>query len=376
MMTLYPKLYKKDSAGRLRFWQMELDGDRYRTISGLVDGNPVESGWTTAVPASQPNGPQQAMFEVNAKYRHQLDREYHETPDTVDTPNFFEPMLAQKFKSWSGPCWSQPKLDGIRCIARAEGLFSRQGQPITAVPHIEEALAPIFARDPDAVLDGELYNHELADDFGEISSIVRKKKPSAEDLAKARQHMQYHVYDMPSVDGDFRARMIAAHHTVFGNDALPKESLEAPGGGVIYLEHQAMIRMVDTRFCEDADELDDLYGNYLNAGYEGQMIRLAGPYEQKRSKLLLKRKEFTDQEFECVEILPGNGNWAGLAKRVTCRLPDGRTFGAGIKGNASRAAELLNETHKVVTVQYFQLSPDGIPRFPVATKFHGAERTL
>lgn len=65
-----------------------------------------------------------------------------------------------------------------------------------------------------------------------------------------------------------------------------------------------------------------------------------------------------------------------MAKSVICRLPDGRTFGAGIKGSKERAVELLSEHHNVVTVHFFHLTPDGIPRFPVATKFWGAERTL
>lgn len=353
---LFPKLYKLDTTGRLRSWRLELDGAKYRTISGLEDGQPVISGWVTAVPASQPTAEEQAVFEVNAKYIHQLKREYHETPDTVATPNFFEPMLAKKFDGWVGQCWAQPKLDGIRCIARAEGLFSRQGQPIVAVPHIQRALDELFEAEPDLIFDGELYNHDFREDFGEISSIVRKKNPTAEQLQKAQRLMQYHIYDLPSHPGSFSER-ITSLAPLIDNVSL-------------------CLRLVPTVQVSSVQALDELYGGWLQDGWEGQMVRLDTIYEQKRSKSLLKRKEFVDAEFECVSIEEGNGNWAGLAKRVTCKLPDGRTFGAGIKGTAARAKELLTETHNVVTVQYFMLSPDGIPRFPVVTKFHGSERTL
>lgn len=352
------RLYKLDSSGRLRFWQIERDGSRYRTLSGLVEGNTTTSGWTQATAASQATDEEQAIFEVDARYKHQLDREYHETPDTVGQPNFFEPMLAKTYDTFPGPCYAQPKLDGIRCIARADGLFTRQGQPILAVPHILEALAPLFAADPDLILDGELYNHDFREDFGEISSIVRKKKPTAEQLARAAELMQYHVYDVPSYPGGFGYRAAELFRLLEMNDVA------------------TCLRRVDAVPVEHERDLDTLYEAWLNEGWEGQMVRLDAPYEQKRSKTLLKRKTFTDEEFECVSIEAGNGNWAGLAKRVTCRLPDGRTFGAGIKGNASRAAELLTETHKVVTVRFFMLSPDGVPRFPVVTKFHGEERTL
>ena len=70
----------------------------------------------------------------------------------------FRPMLA---KTYAGnvafPVIAQPKLDGVRCIARKDGLFSRDGNPITTQPHIEAALAPLFAAEPDLVLDGELW---------------------------------------------------------------------------------------------------------------------------------------------------------------------------------------------------------------------------
>ena len=104
------------------------------------------------------------------------------------------------------------------------------------------------------------------------------------------------------------------------------------------------------------------------------MVRLDEPYEQKRSKYLLKRKEFQSEEFPIVAIEAGLGNWAGVAKKVTCRLPDGRTFGAGIRGTKERAAVLLTETWETATVRYFALTPDGIPRFPVVTAFHNGVR--
>lgn len=352
------QIYKRDSAGKTRVWSQEIEGNRYRTIAGVLGGTLVESGWTTCVGKQGRTGEEQAAFEVEANYRHKLTREYHETLEaTAGGAHFFKPMLAHKYEGGvSFPVYAQPKLDGIRCIATKDGLFSREGKPIHGVPHIAEALVQVFAFDETVVLDGELYNHQFKEDFGEISSMVRKQNPTAEQLAKSAELIEYHVYDMPSHDGVFTQRSRTLANLILG-------------------QHSSLV-VVETHTAEDAEQLDTLYGQWLEAGWEGQMVRLNTPYEQKRSKSLLKRKEFVDAEFEVVSIDEGNGNWAGLAKRVTCRLPDGRTFGAGIKGNAARAAELLNEDHKVVTVQYFQLSPDGVPRFPVVTKFHGAERTL
>ena len=359
-MITYDTIYKRDSGGRLRVWRMERDGSRYRTVSGLADGKLAETGWTQARAASQPTDEAQAEFEIKAAYENKLTREYHRTIEaTAGGAHFFKPMLAKEFAGWQGECAAQPKLDGIRCIATKTGLFSRQGKPITAVPHIHAQLAPLFQNFPGLILDGELYNHDLKDDFNTIVSIVRKKDPSVEELELAEARVQYHVYDVPSdPNPHIWGKMTELHELVTEHNL----------GGAIEL--------VETVSVGSPTFLDELYGRWLEAGYEGQMVRLPGKYEQKRSKLLLKRKEFQDEEFECVSIEAGNGNWAGLAKRVSCRLPDGRVFGAGIRGSSNRAAALLNETHNVVTVRFQNYSPDGVPRFPVVTKFHGAERTL
>ena len=350
-MTTHPTLYKRDSKGKIRVWFMESNGARHRVHAGLLDGLLVASGWTDCVGKQGRTDEEQAQFEVASNYRYQLEREYHETVDTIDQPKFFKPMLAQKYDGWVGPGFAQPKLDGIRCLATNKGLFSREGKPILAAPHIHAQLTDL----PDGVtLDGELYNHDLKDDFNQIVSLVRKQKPTDEDLAKSRELIRYHVYDAPS-DHPFVERS-------FNTRKLTK--------------HLEFIEAVPTQMITREDQYDLWHGAWLEAGFEGSMFRLNAPYEQKRSKNLLKRKEFQDSEFKCLAIEEGVGNWAGLAKRVVCELPDGRTFGAGIKGNQARAKELLNEQHNLVTVQFFQLTPDGVPRFPVVTKFHGTEGRL
>lgn len=362
MQKIYDEIFKLDSKGKLRTWRMEQDGSRFRTIAGLHGGNLVTSEWTQAEPtnvgrSNERDAVAQATFEIEAAYEKKLTREYHRTIEATDNgAHFFKPMLAAKYEAFA-PGFAQPKLDGVRCIARADGMFSREGKPIPGAPHIFEALAPLFEENPDLILDGELYNHDFKDDFNAIISMVKKANPSPERLAEIRAKVQYHVYDLPSHTGSFDER----------SDAL-NDLIEGLGCEFII--------DVETFRIDTATEFDNLHGEWLEKGYEGSMWRADLPYEQKRSKTLRKRKEFQDEEFECVRIEEGLGNWSGMAKRVVCRLPDGREFGAGIKGSMERARDLLNETHNVVTVQFFAYTPDGVPRFPVATKFHGAERTL
>lgn len=353
---MYPSIFKRDTSGRIRIWRMERDGSAHRVISGLRDGGQVATGWTVCEGKQGRDDVQQAEFEIKSAYAYHLKREYFESEDAVDTPRFFKPMLAKKYEGFA-PGFAQPKLDGIRCIARQDGLFTREGQPILGAPHIHAGLSAIFDENPDLILDGELYNHELKDDFNAIVSLVRRKEPDPKHLSRSRDLVQYHVYDIPSSEAVFSERW----------DLLKKAIGGAP---------EDMIKLVPTNQVAHQELYDTLHGEWLESGYEGSMWRSDAQYEQKRSKGLLKRKEFQDEEFECVSIEEGVGNWAGMAKSVVCRLPDGRTFGAGIKGSQERAVELLSEVHRVVTVQFFHLTPDGIPRFPVVTKFWGEERTM
>lgn len=46
----YSNLYTRDSLGNVRVWYMEQEGDKYRTTSGLLDGEKVTSEWTVAKP--------------------------------------------------------------------------------------------------------------------------------------------------------------------------------------------------------------------------------------------------------------------------------------------------------------------------------------
>lgn len=357
---LHPILYKLDSTGRLRTWRMERNGNLYRTHSGLADGKQAVSGWTVAKAASQDSDEAQALFEVKAQYKHQLDREYHDNPDTVHQPKMIEPMLAKTYSKWPGPGYAQPKLDGIRCIMTAEGLFTRQGQPITAVPHLHAAAAPLFTEYPDLVLDGEMYNHDLRDDFGAISSIVRKKNPTAEQLELAERVMQYHIYDTVDTDSVFFNRI------TFLRTALRELNCD-------------WLQLVETIRCSDETTADTSYGFFVEQGYEGGMYRLDAPYEiGKRSKTLLKRKEFMTEEFPILDIEEGNGNWAGAAKRVILKnnMNEGKPFGAGIRGQYPALKKLLeqwragNFPNAEATCRFFMRSPDMVPRFPVVVDLH------
>ncbi len=365
-------LYKRTSTGAIQEWHKEVEGDKHRTISGQREGKLVTSAWTVCTPknvgkANETSGEEQAMLEAEADYTKKLARGYFESVNDIDGGSLFKPMLAKDFHDYPitsfDHVFSQPKLDGARCIAKADGLYTRQGKIYESVPHISEDLALFFQTFPNAMLDGELYADKNVADFNTIMSLVRKKAPDSQRLADSKAAIQYHVYDYPTTGGrfEFRHRSILADSIIFGDSIV----------------------VVPTEKVRDHAHLDELNAKYLSEGYEGQMVRVGEEsYENKRSKTLLKRKEFLDNEFRVISIAEGVGNRSGMAGFITYELGDGtdRTFKSGIRGSHAYCKELLRDAESYKggtgTVRYFELTPDGIPRFPVTVALFKEERDV
>ena len=109
-----------------------------------------------------------------------------------------KPMLAHKYNPERAvyPAYIQPKLDGVRCLIDKDGAYSRTGKEFKNIEHNKVLLQGFFKDFPRATLDGELYNHELKDDFEKIISLVRKTKPTKEHKYEASKLIQFHYYDV------------------------------------------------------------------------------------------------------------------------------------------------------------------------------------
>ena len=125
----------------------------------------------------------------------------------------YKPMLAypvsDKPIDYQTKNFIQPKLDGVRCIIQCEyeyvkgkyhgsiiRAYSRTGKECKNIDHILFRLKGFFQLNPDAILDGELYNHDLKDNFEKIISCVRKTKPTDEHRAESEKLVQFHCYDV------------------------------------------------------------------------------------------------------------------------------------------------------------------------------------
>lgn len=356
-------IYKKTKTGATQQWQQEIQGDKYRTISGQVGGKLITSEWTVCVGtnigrANERSPEEQAIFEVAANYKKKLDKDYHTEESNISEGSKILPcMLAQDFKKAllrKNPpnlvnCYSQPKLDGMRCLVNRHGMWTRNGKPIVSCPHIFNSTLPLFDTHPDLVLDGELYNHEFKYDFNEIMSIVKQSKPTEDDIQKSAELAQYHIYDSQLNGTD-----------LFSTRSKMVEQLVAR----ISVPYIVSVRTDKVTSKKHLDEL--YYDDYLSDGYEGQIVRENAVYEGCRTWSLLKRKEFFDAEYILVDIESGKGNWTGKAKRATLRDDAGREFSAGILGTMQFTEKLLRDKHlyigKKTVVNYTNLTPAGVPR--------------
>ena len=344
-MIKFKTLYKRTSLGQLQSWQIIVNGNTYYTIEGinqLSQSKPTVCVGKNIGRVNETSPEEQALLEARSVYQKKLDKGYSE--DAPQASKFFEPMLAferEKYEKllFTVPTYVQPKLDGVRCILKDGKLTSRNGKQIVSCPHLE--INNLF-------MDGELYNHSLKDDFNKIISLTRKSKPTKEDLEESEKLVQYWVYDNPQLGGG-----------VFSNRIQILTSI-----------YSKYIRLVPTHRVKSLQEIEEYHEQYLEQGFEGTMIRLdLGPYENKRSKQLLKYKNFKDAEFLILDVEEGLGNRSGMAGKLVCLLPNGNKVGVSMTGTQDFMTQVLKDKDKVIgkqaTVKYFSETNDGSLRFPV-----------
>ena len=390
-------LYKRDKKGKVRAWTIEHDDVSYWTISGIhPDGKMTKTAPTfveqkNVGKANETSLEQQVLNEVASKIQYQIDQGF--TYDIPTEEKRFEVSLANKYQDrieknkLDFPYIVEPKLDGVRCyIKMVDGvirMFSRKHKEFVACPHIasNQFVTKFFEMYPDAILDGELYNHGLKDDFNKIVSLVKKTKPKYEDLIESAKLVQYHCFDSyyPSepqlIYSERKTRLlnILKHNNWVGHhiDDVNKDSFYLVGVGWVHhfiggwkleLSQEVYNKILVESYIEGA----------VNRGYEGVMLKKDVPYFFGRSFDMLKYKKFFDKEYRIVDFEEGNGNLVGIASAVICETEDGQTFKAGVMGTQDYARNLFTNKDlykgKMATIVYQALTPvqngkGGVPRF-------------
>ena len=280
-----------------------------------------------------------------------------------------KPMLAypvsDKPIDYNNTVFMQPKLDGVRCLIQYEKVkptgvppniyshevkaYSRTGKEWKNIDHILQSLKPFFQANPDVILDGELYNHALRDDFEKIISCVRKQKPTAMDRSESRKLVQFHCYDYVDETTPFVDRI----------HWLNKEFQRFPYG----------VRLVPTESVLDSRDAELFHEACLTSGYEGSILRINDVYKCGRSWSLRKFKDFHDAEALIVGWVEGKGKRAGTIGKFLAIDPDGNEFGMPVMDNFKKLQTMFKEMQswvgKEATFTYFERTKAGSYRHPL-----------
>jgi len=265
-----------------------------------------------------------------------------------------KPMLAHKVGKkevdWYAKNFIQPKLDGVRCVFTKVGAYSRTGKEFKNVAHLEEDLKDFFWNNPNAILDGELYNHDLKHDFEKIISLVRKQKPTEDDRSEAANLVQYHVYDTIWQDVTYEDR----YNWLRTNLPIAKS-----------------MTLIANTTVDSIAEAKMLHDVHLAQGYEGSMLRTNGLYERKRSYNLQKFKDFHDTEATITGYEEGKGKRQGTLGKFLMTDDEGIQFGCppGKGYTYKDLANMLLNIHDYIgqraTFTYFQRTQAGSYRHPL-----------
>lgn len=355
-------LYKLTSVGKVQEWKIWTDGATIFSRSGQLGGKAVMSkdviakgknigrvNETTAIEQAESEAQARWVRKKKAGYVETIDEAMRGQVDGTVISGGYVPMLAKvyekAYKHITFPCAVQPKLDGIRACHTPDGLFTRTRKPIASVPHVESAIKKLGLQN--YLFDGELYNHDLKDDFEIIVSSVRRSQPAGELI-------EYHIYDL-----NLEVPFIQRHSML--------ASLQSMVAGT-------PLRIVPTYIVYSEREMREFYDKFLDAGYEGAMARnIMSPYESKRSSHLQKLKTFEDAEFKIVGVVEGRGKLAGHVGAFVCETNEGQEFRAKAEGSLEKLREYFEDhclwSGKMLTVRYQGMSnKNNVPRFPVGVR--------
>lgn len=381
-MKSWPTLYKKTSTGAIQEWSIDvyqesmnsdtttietrygqLNSDKMQiTTDDIREGKNIGKANETSIF-------EQAQAEAQAKWEKQLKKGYIKSIEAAESGELDKsieggivPMLAHSFAKQGHkikyPCYVQPKLDGIRCIAILKDgvctLWSRTRKQIASCPHIVAEIENNFKED--VILDGELYNHNFKANFEHIVHLVRQEEPDPQCT-----DVEYHIYDLVD-EQSFEKRLFKLNTT--------------PNSRTYVKEH---LKLVDTGLAQSEENVAEWFETYTKRGYEGAMLRNGDSlYVNKRSYDLLKVKEFQDEEFDICGIEEGRGKLAGHVGAFRCKTVGGTEFLAKMSGETERLRYYFEDHSlwegKRLTVQFQGLTgANRVPRFPVGLRIRDFE---
>jgi DNA ligase-1 len=271
----------------------------------------------------------------------------------------FEVMLADNkqpdINKIKYPMLVQAKLDGFRAVYIPNiGLMGRNGKKIR-----NERLADHFSdlyRTLDYVFDGELYSHDR--NFNELASVL-----NSEDK-EIPADVRYHVYDGMGLQCWDEKKCQVGY----------SKRLDVLRNRVSNFKYATIVPVLK---AENTDKVKQVYSFFLNAGYEGIMLKDPdGLYQWKRVRLssqtMLKLKPSVTHDLEVTGFVEGEGKLAGSLGKLLVDF-QGKEVGVGTGFTESQREVIWKHKDdtvgRIVEVKAMEVTPDGSLRHPVFVRF-------
>lgn len=284
----------------------------------------------------------------------------------------------------------EPKYDGVRCVARVQDgkviLTSRSNKQFPWLSTLRSQILAFLEKYPMAVLDGELYAHELYDDnnqpidkndkFNVISEICSMSRKTPH---KWEEQLCYHVFDIVDFDGINTQK---ERNMVLEKLFKPNKSVTDLGSDNSVINSTEVIIdklfLSPKTFIQSKLEMQKEYEKILEGGYEGVIVRRADllygdgkkqvELKNTRSHYMCKKKPFMDEEFKVIGFNSGASpeyySWRCITKYGSEFNVDATGTKALRIRNNTNQAEIIGKM-ATVTFQDYTDAPEkmGVPRF-------------
>lgn len=303
----------------------------------------------------------QSLIHMRNLYLKKIKTGYSLKLSNITTENIF-PMALQVYdknkKHINYPCYIQPKLDGIRLIGKIENsevkLMSRRLNEFIGFDFIKDEIKLLLENEPNIILDGELYNHDLS--LQQISGIVRNEDDSYSEKLK----LKFYIFDCVDLE----------HNSLTFSDRY--EKLKE------LFRHKTFnyLILTDTIKIHNEKISDKYYKEYIENGFEGIVYKNLdakyeySSYKEIRSYQFLKRKKGYDAEYPIIGFERGIHGKDADAIIFIMSTDDGHTFKSVPNDtliNRKKMYKLALENfdnlykNKLATIKFDEYSKIGIP---------------
>lgn len=366
----FPELFQANSAGKLKMWKIWCEEEKNKVVireeHGLVNGKQIPE--TIEVNEGKNIGKknettpwEQAISDAQSKWNKKKDKGYTEKGEEVNS-DIVLPMLAEKYasrkKSIEFPAFTQPKLNGVRCVIHPDLRYqSRLGKFWNTLDHLNGDLEKIVGS-ISGMPDGEIYIHGL--NLQDIGALIKKERTDNEIEGYSSEDLEYWIFDQIN-DDDFQPRY-SELSAAFCMNGAKQDTTTLKKTRLLRLNKLVLVP-IHTVYSHE--EIDEIHKDYITDDFEGTIVRNNKQYVKiHRTVHLQKKKDFLDEEFEIIGGKEATGRDKGT---IVFRLKtkEGTEFEARPMGTIKQRKKYWKELKSLIgkkaTVRFQEWTKDKVP---------------